>query len=58
MLLIIVVICGSFIIYRILKSIIRFGMCMYYDNCHYPTELLKFWTADFWNMGMPKKRYI
>lgn len=55
---IIVVICGSFIIYRILKSIIRFGMCMYYDNCHYPTELLKFWTADFWNMGMPKKRYI
>jgi hypothetical protein len=55
---IIIVIFTSIIIYRILKSIIRFGMCMYYDNCHYPTELLKFWTADFWNNGMPKKRYI
>ena len=33
-------------------------MCMYYDNCHYPTELLTFWKSDFWNYGMPKKRYI
>lgn len=50
---IIIILCSSMILYKILKSIIKLFLCMYYDTCYTPTELLN----PFSDEG-PSKKYI
>lgn len=48
----IIILSVSMILFKILKAIIKFFLCMYYDTCYYPIELL-----NPFNLG-PNKRYI
>lgn len=50
---IIIILCVSMILFKLTKAFSRFFMCIYYDSCYYPTELLNpFSTAG------PSQRYI
>ena len=50
---IIIILCVSMILFKLTKAFIRFFMCIYYDSCYSPTELLNpFSTAG------PSQRYI
>ena len=49
----IIILSVSMIIFKIIKALIKFGLCIYYDNCYYPLELLN----PFSDLG-PEKRYI
>ena len=49
----IIILAISMIIFKIIKAFIKFGLCIYYDNCYYPLELLN----PFSDLG-PEKRYI
>ena len=48
-----IIICLVAILYKLIKSLIKFFMCFYYDTCHYPLEIL-----NPFKDGMPNKRYI
>ena len=50
---IIIILCSSMILYKIIKAFIKLFLCMYYDTCYSPLELLN----PFSDRG-PEKRYI
>lgn len=50
---VIIILCSSMILYKILKAVIKLFLCMYYDTCYAPTELLN----PFSDEG-PSKKYI
>ena len=50
---IIMIVSLSMIIFKIIKSFIKLFLCMYYDTCYSPTELLNLLS----NEG-PSKKYI
>ncbi len=50
---VIIILSVSMILFKIIKAIFKFFLCMYYDTCYIPTELLN----PFNNNG-PDKRYI
>ena len=49
----IIILSASMILYKILKAIIKLFLCMYYDTCYVPTELLN----PFSDAG-PSQKYI
>ena len=50
---IIIILCSSMILYKIIKAFIKLFLCMYYDSCYSPIELLN----PFSDEG-PSERYI
>ena len=50
---IIIILCSSMIFYKLIKALIKLFLCMYYDTCYSPLELLN----PFSDKG-PEKRYI
>lgn len=50
---VIIIVSLSMIIFKIIKSFIKLFLCMYYDTCYSPTELLNLFS----NEG-PSKKYI
>ena len=49
----IIIVSLSMIIFKIIKATIKLFMCMYYDTCYSPTELLNLFSTEG-----PSKRYI
>ena len=50
---IIIILCTSMILYKLIKAIIKLFLCTYYDTCYSPLELLNIFS----DKG-PEKRYI
>jgi hypothetical protein len=50
---IIIILCSSMILYKIIKAIIKLFLCIYYDTCYSPIELLNVFS----DKG-PEKKYI
>jgi len=50
---IIIILCASMILHKIIKAIIKLFLCMYYDTCYSPIELLNIFSDEG-----PTKRYI
>ena len=43
----------KYILFKLIKSIIKLVLCMYYDSCYYPTELLTLFSNK-----QPTQKYI
>ena len=50
---IIIILCSSMILYKIIKEFIKLFLCMYYDTCYSPIELLNPFSEEG-----PSERYI
>ena len=50
---IIIILCISMILFKIIKAFIKLFLCMYYDTCYAPTELLNIFSEEG-----PSKKYI
>jgi len=49
---IIIIFCSSILLFKVIKAFIKFFLCLYYDSCYSPLELLNPFTSG------PDKKYI